>query len=248
MKVISVTNRKGGVGKTTTAQTLAKGLTLKGFKVLAIDLDSQANLTYSYGADESKEGAHALLCGEVKAQELIQNTANGDIIASSELLAILSGNTDIKLNALQHAIQPLKAHYDYIVIDTAPALDSLVMQALIASDEIIITAQADIYSIKALGQIAETVSTCKKVNSKLSIAGILLTRYNSRTAHTRDISEVAEQAAAKLGTKVFNTKVRECIALREAQTARLNIFDYSPKSNGAEDYKAFIDEFIGGIK
>lgn len=244
MHTIAIMNRKGGVGKTTTAQNVARGLMQRGYKVLAIDLDSQANLTFSYRASEALSGTYSLLYGENEAEKLIQRTDNGDIISASEILSAAGDDKSVKLGALSSRLSSLSALYDYIIIDTAPSLDRLTIGALIAADSVIITAQADSYSIKAIAQIAKTIEESRKAKASLDVMGILLTRYNPRTSHGKDLAEQAEAAAQHLGTKLFNTKIRECTALREAQTARLSIFDYAPKSNGAADYSALIDEII----
>jgi chromosome partitioning protein len=148
---------------------------------------------------------------------------------------------------LKKAIEPIKREYDYIIIDTPPALGILMVNALTACDVAIIPAQADRYSLKGIAQLNMTIETIKKhSNPALRIEGILLTRYSPRAVLSRDIAEVIEQTAQKLQTKLFKAKIREAIAIKESQAQRMDIFAYSPKSNAAKDYNAFIDELLRG--
>ena len=243
-KIYAVINQKGGVGKSTTAEALTAGLSLKGFKCLAIDLDAQGN--FSYTAKAKTDGATALgvLMGEVKIQDAIQHTSRGDIIAASKALSGADAfitNTG-KEYRLKEALESLQGAYDYIVIDTPPALGILTINALTACNSVIIPAQADIYSLQGIEQLAGTIKPVKKYcNPSLKISGILLTRYSPRAVLSR---EIAEQLAARLKTKVFKTAIRENISVKEAQISQQSIFDYAPNSNAAKDYTAFIDELI----
>lgn len=249
MKVLAVINQKGGVGKSTTAAAIAAGLLLKGYKTLAIDLDAQGNLTYNYAADSNKATALGLLTGEVDADSAIQHTPSGDIIPASKALAgadAFIADTG-KEYRLKEAIEPIKPLYDYIIVDTPPALGILTINALTAADGIIIPAQADIYSLQGIEQLNETIKPVKKYcNPQLKIEGILLTRYNARSILSREVAELAEQLAAKLKTKLFTTRIREAIAVKEAQISQQSLYSYAPKSNAAKDYLCFIDELLKG--
>lgn len=246
-KIYAVINQKGGVGKSTTAEALTAGLSLKGFKCLAIDLDAQGN--FSYTAKAKTDGATALgvLMGEVKIQDAIQHTSRGDIIAASKALSGADAfitNTG-KEYRLKEALESLQEAYDYIVIDTPPALGILTINALTACHSVIIPAQADIYSLQGIDQLSDTMQPVKKYcNPSLNISGILLTRYSSRAVLSREVAEIAEQLAARLKTKVFKTAIRENISVKEAQINQQSIFDYAKNSNAAKDYTAFIDELI----
>lgn len=246
-KCIAVINQKGGVGKSTTAATVAAGLSLKGYKTLSIDLDAQANLTYTAGAKTTGATALGVLTGEAKAENAIQHTDSGDIIAANQALAgadAFIADTG-KEYRLKEALESVKATYDYIIIDTPPALGILTINALTACDSVIIPAQADIYSLQGIEQLAETMKPVKKYcNPSLKIEGILLTRYSPRSVLSREVAELAEQLAARLGTKVFKATIRENISIKEAQISQLSIFEYAPNSNAAKDYNTFIEELI----
>ena len=246
--IYAVINQKGGVGKSTTAEALSAGLFLKGFKTLAIDLDAQGNMTYT--AKASTEGSTALgvLMGEVRPETAIQHTENsGDIIAASKALA--GADAFIKETGkeyrLKETLESLQGMYDYIIIDTPPALGILTINALTACNSVIIPAQADIYSLQGIEQLAETIKPVRKYcNPSLHIAGILLTRYSPRAVLSREVAEIAGQLAEKLGTRVFNTAIRENISVKEAQISQTSLFDYAPNSNAAKDYQAFIEELL----
>ena len=245
MQIVSIVNRKGGVGKTATAQALGAGLARRGFRVLFVDLDSQANLSYALGADPNKLGIMDVLTGEATAAEAIQKTSQGEIIAGTEALAaadtVIDGTG--KEYRLKEALEGLK--YDYIVIDTPAQLGTITINALTAASYAIIPVQAEIYSLQGIGRINDAVSAVKKYcNKDLYIKGILLTRYNGRAVLSRDMLSNLEAAAAQLNTKVYKTPIRECISVKEAQAIRQDVLSYAPKSNAAEDYTAFINEFL----
>lgn len=247
MKIITVTNQKGGAGKTTTAATLAAGLSFKGYKALLIDLDPQGNLTYTSGAKTDGATALGVLTGEVKAQDAIQHTCGGDIIASSKALSgadAFIADTG-KEYRLKEALENLQGLYDYCIVDTPPALGILTINALTACNSVIIPAQADIYSLQGIEQLAETMKPVKRYcNPALQIEGILLTRYSPRSVLSREVAELAEQLAAKLGTKLFKATIREAIVVKEAQISQQTLYSYAPKSKVTEDYTALITELL----
>ena len=249
MKILAVINQKGGVGKSTTAAAIAAGLLLKGYKVLAVDLDAQSNLTYNYAADNKRATALGLLTGEVTATDAIQHTKSGDIIAASKALAgadAFIADTG-KEYRLKEALEDVKPLYDYIIIDTPPALGILTINALTACHSVIIPAQADIYSLQGIEQLYGTIEAVKHfANKKLTIEGILLTRYAGRSVISKDMRDNLEELSRAIGTKVFKTPIRECVAIREAQAMHTDIYTYSRKSNASKDYEAFLDEFLGG--
>ena len=163
-KTLAIINQKGGVGKSTTALMLAAGLSLKGFSVLSIDLDAQSNLTYTAGAKTDGATALGVLTGEIKAGDAVQHTESGDIIPASKALAGADAFiTDTgKEYRLKEALEPVAGQYDYIIVDTPPALGILTINALTACNSVIIPAQADIYSLQGIEQLAETMKPVKK--------------------------------------------------------------------------------------
>lgn len=243
----AIINQKGGVGKSTTALAIGTGLKHKGYKVLFVDLDAQGNLSYTMGADIQGYNSLGVLQRPETTKDEIQQTAQGDIIASTPALA--GADTVLtevgKEYRLKEALQSVSGLYDYCIIDTPPALSILTINALTVCNGAIIPAQADIYSLQGIGQLNNTIQTIKKYcNPSLTIKGIVLTRYNSRSVLSREVTELIEQTASELNTKVFNTKVRECTAIKEAQAMKQDIFTYSPKSNAVADYTAIIKELL----
>ena len=247
MYKIAVINQKGGVGKSTTALALGAGLTLKGYKVLFIDLDAQGNLSYALNVTTEGYNSLGILQRPETTPGEIQHTEQGDIIASSPALSgadTLIAETG-KEYRLKEALETCSGSYDYCIIDTPPALGILTINALTACNGVIIPAQADVFSLHGIAQLNGTIQTVKRYcNPDLHIMGIVLTRFNSRSIISREIAEVAEETAEQLNTKVYKARVRECTALKEAQAVKRDIFRYAPKSNATADYTALIEEIL----
>ncbi len=246
---IAIINQKGGVGKSTTAQAIGAGMALKGFSVLFVDLDAQGNLSYSMGADAGGYNAMGVLERPETAKEEIQHTQNGDIIASSPKLAGADKFLEEtgKEYRLREALEGLEGLYDFVIIDTPPALGVLTINALTASTGAIIPAQADPYSLQGIVQLNSTIETVRKYcNPDLSIMGIVLTRFNARTIIRREVAEMLEQTAEQLQTKLYKARIRECISLVEAQAVKEHIYTYAPRSNATADYMALVEEIIEG--
>lgn len=247
-KIYAVINQKGGVGKSTTAEALAAGLTLKGFRCLSADLDAQGNMTYTVNAKTDGATVLEVLMGKTKATCAIQHTDNfGDVIASSKALSGADGfiTATGKEYRLKEALESVRNMYDYMIIDTPPALGILTVNALTACNSVIIPAQAEIYSLHGIEQLSETVRPVRKYcNPALTIEGILLTRYSQRTILSREVAEITKQLADRLGTKIFRTSIRENISVKEAQISQKSLFAYAPNSNAAKDYLAFIEELL----
>lgn len=249
-RVIAVINQKGGVGKTTTAGAVAAGINALGGKALAVDIDPQANLTSSYGASENGLTVSDLLTASepVRLGDVVQATDQGDIIAGGEVLAEAAERVTGagKEYRLRNALEPLRAAYSAIVIDTPPGLGILTINALTASTSVLIAAQADAYSMEGIGRLYRTIEAVRQFsNPSLDVAGILLTRYTPRVVLNRNVAEEMEKAAERVGTKVFRARIRECVAVREAQMMKRSIFDYAPRSNAALDYMALVGELMG---
>ena len=246
-EIIAIVNHKGGVGKTATAQAVGAGLSRKGYKTLFIDLDSQRNLTTDVGATTDSLTSMDILTGKATAEEAIQHTEGGDIIPASELLAgadtTLTGTG--KEYRLKEALESIAGQYDYIVLDTPPALNVLTINALTACNSVIIPAEASKHSLEGIGQLYNTLVAVKRyTNPELKIKGILITRYRGRAILSKDMRENLEDIASQLHTKVFSTPIRECIAVAEAQASQKDIYSYSSRSNAKADYEALISEII----
>lgn len=247
MKIITVTNQKGGAGKTTTVDALLSALDSKGYKVLAVDLDPQCNLTFSLNADSTKENILDVLTGEVKIKDAIQKLRNGSLVAGTARLAAAEGilNQTGKEYRLKEALDAVKDEYDYILIDTPPALGVLTINALTACTSVVIPAQADIYSIQGIQRLMETIKPVKQyTNPNIKIDGILLTRYNDRTVLSRTVADLAAQIADSMESRLFKATIREATAIKEAQISQKSIFEYAGNSKVADDYNAFVEELI----
>jgi len=250
MKVITVINQKGGVGKTTTAYAVGEALLLKGYKVLFVDTDPQGNLTKSLGGNSTGKTVASVLFDSVNALEAIQASPLGDVIPSSPMLAstdkVLTGAGDeYKLKEALSAV----SGYDYILIDTPPSLSTITVNALTASSGILIPAQADIFSLDGVGQLQGTIEAVRKYcNPSLRIYGIVLTRYSARAIFNRDAHGEFISRAEKMDTRLFSTAIRECISVKEALALRSSLFKYAPKSTGAQDYLALTEELLEVIK
>ena len=253
MEIIAVINQKGGVGKTTTTHALGTGLKKKGFRVLFVDLEAQGNLSFTLGAKAGATIADLLQYSITEdegfqIQNPIQRTPYGDLIPSSQTIVgadTLLADVKGKEFLLRDILEPLKKHYDYILIDTSPTLGTLTINALAAATMIIAPMQADGFSLQSLSQLYGTITAVRKqLNPKLVFKGILLTRFNSRTVISREIAEKIGQAAAGYGTKLFKTTIAECTAIKEAQLMRQSIFDYAPKSRAAKEYSALLEELL----
>lgn len=248
MKVIAVMNQKGGVGKTTTVQAIGDWLSERDKRVLYVDLDSQCNLSFSMG---TSGGAFETLLDPKRINGYVgpvEGRDNTFILAASPAIV----GADAALNEvgkeyrLNEALSVLNTAIDYVVIDTPPALGVLAINALTAADDVVIPVQADMYSLQGLTQIGATIEAVRRyTNKRLQIAGVLITRANERTVVRREFAELLQESAEAMQTKVFNTRVRECTAVIEAQANHTSIYQYAPRSNATADYDAFMREYIG---
>ncbi|HGJ5866438.1 MULTISPECIES: ParA family protein [Arsenophonus] len=245
-KVITIINQKGGVGKTTTAQAVGAWIQIKkNKKVLFLDIDQQGNLTYAIGAGNSDYNMlEVLVAGRIQADKIQLTPSKFWIIPSTPSLA----NVDIALTQtgkeyrLKEALADLIS-YDFVVIDTPPSLNIITINALTASDYAVIPAQADIFSLQGITQLAQTIETVKRYTNKdLKVIGIVLTKHNTRSILSRDLQKVITDTAIQLQTKVYAQYVREAVAVREAQAMKKDIFNYNHKSNATKDYDALMKQ------
>jgi chromosome partitioning protein len=249
-KIIAIANQKGGVAKTTTTGALAAGLKQKGYKVLTIDLDPQGNLTDSVGADGYNfPTTYELMKREAKPEEAIQHLEAFDIIPANIMLAGAEQEFSQigKEQRLKETIAPVVSQYDYIIIDTPPALGVLTVNAFTVADEIIIPTTAGIFAAKGIRQLHDTIVNVQKYcNDKVKIAGILLTKYNPRSNNNKDMKELTEQIGEYIKAPIFKTYIRATVAVEEAQARATDLFTYNGDSTAAADYAAFVDEYLKG--
>ncbi|NPA67062.1 MAG: ParA family protein [Chlorobi bacterium] len=244
-RVISISNHKGGVGKTTSVVNIGAGLAYKGRKVLLIDLDPQANLTISLGVSETDNSVYDALVKKTETLKPVNLKPGLDIIpASTELAAAeieLNTETDNEKH-IANLIEPLRNEYDYIIMDCPPSLGLLTLNAFAASDEVIIPIQPHFLAVKGLAKIIEVVNGIKTtVNEKVEISAVFAVMYDKRKILHKDVMDTI---IMYFDDRVLNAKVRENIALAEAPAVGQDIFEYAPDSNGAFDYGRIVNEII----
>ncbi|MAT54197.1 MAG: ParA family protein [Bacteroidetes bacterium] len=247
-KVISLLNHKGGVGKTTSVINIGAGLAQLGRKVLLVDLDPQANLTVSLGIPRQPVTIYECMRGESEL-EPYQLKENVDVIMSTldlsgaELELINEAGREYILREL---FEPVKEEYDYIIIDCPPSLGLLTLNALAASDYVYIPLQTEFLALQGLAKIKQVIDKVKfRLNRKLDIGGVIGTMYDGRKILNRDVMETIKKY---FGEKVFDTLIRDNVALAEAPSQRKDIFEYNPNSLGAEDYMNLCKEIIQRVE
>ena len=241
-RVVSLLNHKGGVGKTTSAVNISAALAKLGEKVLLIDLDPQANLTLSLGIGRQPVTIYESIRGEAELQP-VPVLENLDVIPSvldlsgAEMELISEAGRELILREL---MQPVQYEYDYIIIDCPPSLGLLTLNALTASDYVVIPLQAQFLAMQGLTRIKQVIDKVRfRMNKQLMIGGVFATMYDGRKVLNRDVVETIKKY---FGDRVFSTMIRDNIALAEAQARRQDIFSYRPNSSGAEDYLALARE------
>lgn len=248
-KIISIVNQKGGVGKTTTSLNISATLAAAKRKILLIDMDAQGNTTMGSGVDkyEINYSTYDLLTQNVPFESIVKKgmDAGYDLIPSnSDLTAaeVFLMDKFARETKLKTILEPIKVNYDYIFIDCPPSLSLLTVNALTASDSIIIPMQCEYFALEGLSALMETVKDLKQaVNSKLEIEGILRTMYDPRNKLAIDVSE---QLKEFFGDKVYRTLIPRNIRLAEAPSHGQSVLQYDPKSSGAKAYMAFAGEFL----
>lgn len=238
-KVIAVSNHKGGVGKTTTVASLCAALSNKGYKVLAVDLDPQSNLTYSLSPD-SYEGKATVSDALLKGAPMpTYSVAPGIDLAPADFLLTTADKTLREKDTLRKALLPLYGKYDFILIDTAPGIGILTLNALSAATTgVIVTLTAEALPTQGMQNLEEVIKA-----EGAQIVGYLITRYQRRQLTAGVVSALS----SRLGDRLFSTRIGENIALAEAPFSRSDIFRYNPKSKGAKDYAAFAEELLSKI-
>ena len=247
-KIITITNQKGGVGKTTTALSLLGALKRRKYQVLGVDLDPQGSLGFSAGVDiENSVTIYDVLKGKAPIEDAVVSTNLGDFIPSNILLstAELEFNVPGREYLLRDQLNKIAGDYDYIIIDTPPALNVLTVNAYVAAQGLIIPMAPEILSLLGIAQIRDTIDTVRKFyNPDLEVLGILLNRFNVRLLLNREVEDMARDIAKNLGTKVFQTKIHASVAVAESPAHGESVITYAPGSKPARDFKALLNELM----
>ena len=248
-KIISFSNQKGGVGKTTSAINLATYVAQEGYKVLLIDFDPQGNATSGFGVEKNQlnTNCYDVLMGECTAQQVILPTMVDNLSILPCNIDLAAAEVDLvsmvaRESTLKRAIEPIKDNYDYIFIDCPPSLGLLTLNALVASDSVIIPIQSEFFALEGLSQLVNTIKIVKqRLNPALVINGVILTMYDTRTTMSK---QVTAEIYKYFGDKVYTVPVPRNIKLVESPSFGVPIVLHAPKSTGAASYHALALQFL----
>lgn len=248
-KVISIANQKGGVGKTTTTINLSAALAEKGKRILIIDIDPQGNTSSGFGVDKNQKEntVYELILGYSTINEAIVRNVipNLDLIPSNVNLAgaeIELIDKPHKEAILKNELDFIQEDYDFILIDCPPSLNVLTVNAMVASDAVLVPIQCEFYALEGLSQLIHTINLVReRLNPKLDIEGIVFTMYDSRTNLSQ---QVVENVREHVTQKIYNTMIPRNVRLAEAPSYGEPITVYDSKSVGAESYRALAEEFL----
>lgn len=261
MKVIGLLNQKGGVAKTTTASVLAYGLAKRGYKVLAIDMDSQGNLStlFKVNPDVVDNSLYEVMTKETSLKNtIIKNAMDGvDLLPSSPDVAALDMqliNEFRRENILAKHLKEVADVYDYAIIDTPPALALMTINAVVACDYVIIPTDTSAFSIRGMQRLAETLKSLRECNEKLKILGVLIVKNRANTNMSKYLGDTIKTMVEDFDTTIFDTRIRDQVAVAESQLCQENLLTYladnrkSDKQDVGTDYESFIDEVISRIR
>lgn len=242
-KIIAIANHKGGVGKTTTTALIGEALSRKGKNVLLVDLDAQANLTAFFMGDGVEKSIYDAL---VEKEDIPIYPVGVNLSISPSELALAKAEIELSTRMareriLSNIIETVRPSYDYILLDCPPSLGLITTNALVAADELYIPLTAEALPLKGMKMLEDVVGEIREyVNRRLHISGIIITRYNNRKLNKAVLEAIKES----YGDKLFNTMIRENIAVAETPLYGGNIYEYAPESNGATDYMNLAEEII----
>ena len=250
---ICIANRKGGVSKTTTAVNVASIMVEKGYKVLLIDLDPQANATENLGinTDELDSTMYHVIAKNHPIIDAIQHTEFGvDIVPSSVDLAEAEIEVASKINRekiLSNALDDHRLDYDFILFDLPPNLGLLSINGLVATDSIIITVDVGMFSLSGIGDLLEVVNLIRKskLNERLDVLGVLMTKVDNRTNISKRMKEILTES---VGDKVFKTQIRQNVKIAESQINQMPINHYDKASIGYIEYVKFVEEVLDNVE
>lgn len=242
-KTISFNIQKGGVAKTTSAVITAEILQQRGYDVLLVDFDPQRNLTHGLAVDKPKRPVADVLTGKTNIKDAILRTEAGLglLPADRSLFALQAA---LESNALAKVLASVSGYFDYVIIDTAPALSSLSVNALVASDLVVILAVLGDFCDLAIRDVLNTIDTVRQQNKKLAVAGILITMSKKRYVLDRLVAEQYQRLADSKHIRLFTSKIRQCQKVKEAQMLKISLLEYAPRCNAALDYRNFVNELL----
>ena len=249
-RVIAFANQKGGVAKTTSTLNLAVALAETGLSVLAVDLDPQGNLTMSQGLnpDTIERSMYDVLVHRLPIEEILYKgeidlaVSSIDLAGAELALSSLIGRE----RALEKGLAPVRERYDWILIDTPPSLGLLTINALVASDGVIVPVQCEYLSLRGLVQLENTLTMIREnLNPEVEIQGILPTMFDGRTLHAREAVEILEE---NFGDLVFKTRIRKTVRYAEAPVKGASVLKYDPTGTAAEAYRDLAKEVLNGAK